>query len=116
MVVICTSTTVPINSRNDTVSEALTTAEFWAVMEHKCRNPVKFVNVITNSRVVHEERDQTGQLTALTRLVTIKDVEHEVEETAVLKKPVMVSTLSVLVPNIIACVLACLNLFLIWLF
>jgi hypothetical protein len=91
MVVICTATTVPINNCNDTDAVDLTPAEFWEVLEHKCRNPVKFVKSITSSRVVKEDRDETGQVTSLTRLVTVNGGEHEIEEVAVLKKPVMVS-------------------------
>ncbi|GAM39880.1 hypothetical protein TCE0_034r11785 [Talaromyces pinophilus] len=90
MVVIYTSTTVPINSSNDT--DPLTSADFWKVLEHKCRNPVAFVKPITACRIIREEHDdQTGQLTSLTRAVTLNGEEAEIEEVAVLKKPVMVS-------------------------
>lgn len=89
MVVIYTSTTVPINSSND--AGVLTSADFWKVLEHKCRNPVAFVKPITDCRIIREEHDeQTGQLTSLTRLVTVSGEEAEIEEVAVLKKPVMV--------------------------
>lgn len=89
MVVIYTSTTVPINSSNN--AGALTSADFWKVLEHKCRNPVAFVKPITDCRIIREEHDdRTGQLTSLTRLVTVGGEEAEIEEVAVLKKPVMV--------------------------
>ncbi|KAH8703813.1 hypothetical protein BGW36DRAFT_92450 [Talaromyces proteolyticus] len=90
MVVICTSTTVPINTCNDVASDVLTPAEFWEVLEHKCRNPATFVKSITSSRVVQEDHDKTGQVTSLTRLVTVNGGEHEIEEIAILKKPVMI--------------------------
>lgn len=90
MVIICTSTTVPINTPNDT--NALTPAEFWKVLEHKCRNPVRFVKPITSSRIVREDHDpQTGQVTGLTRRVTVDGEKGQIEEVAILKKPVMVS-------------------------
>src|SRR5690242_5297800 len=89
MVVIYTSTTVPINSSNDT--DPLTSADFWKVLEHKCRNPVAFVKPITACRIIREEHDdQTGQLTSLTRAVTLNGEEAEIEEVAVLNKPVIV--------------------------
>lgn len=89
MVVIYTSTTVPINSFNDI--DPLTSAEFWKVLEHKCRNPVPFVKPITRCRIISEDHDyETGQLTSLTRMVMVNGGEAEIEEVAVLKKPVMV--------------------------
>lgn len=100
MVVIYTSTTVPINSSND--SNVLTSADFWKVLEHKCRNPVAFVKPITDCRIIREEHDdQTGQLTNLTRSVTVNGEEAEIEEVAVLKKPVMVrlSILPIYIPR-----------------
>ncbi|EED16783.1 conserved hypothetical protein [Talaromyces stipitatus ATCC 10500] len=91
MVVIYTSTTVPINTPKDD-SVRLTSAEFWKVLEHKCRNPVSFVKAITSSRVVREDHDQqTKQVTGLTRMVTIDGVEGEIEEVAILKRPVMIA-------------------------
>lgn len=89
MVVIYTSTTVPINSFNEI--DPLTSAEFWKVLEHKCRNPLPFVKPITRCRITSEDHDyETGQLTGLTRWVVVNGENAEVEEVAVLKKPVMV--------------------------
>ena len=89
MVIAYTSITVPINSPNDT--EPLTLADFWRVLEYKCRNPVPFVEPITACRIIEEQHDeQTGRLTGLTRSVKVNGEEAEIEEIAVLKKPVMV--------------------------
>lgn len=94
MTVIYASTVVPINSRNTGTSNIITPAEFWSVLEHKCRNPAPFVKSITSSRVVKEDRDQSGQISGLTRLVTVDEAfgtAEEIEEVAVIKRPVMVS-------------------------
>ena len=94
MTVIYASTVVPINFRNTITSSIITPAEFWSVLEHKCRNPAPFVKSITSSRVVKEDRDQSGQITGLTRLVTVDEAfgaAEEIEEVAVIKRPVMVS-------------------------
>lgn len=91
MVVIYASATAPINPPDTEAEKALTRSECWTALETICRDPVPHVNQISACRIVDEKRDRDGNLVALTRMIKGEGSTGEIEEKALLKRPVMVS-------------------------
>ncbi|KAF2216129.1 hypothetical protein CERZMDRAFT_33440 [Cercospora zeae-maydis SCOH1-5] len=90
MVVVYASATAAINAPSTAAEEALTRSECWTALESICRDPVPHVNQISACRIVDEQRDRQGNLVALTRMIEGEGNTGEIEEKALLKRPVMI--------------------------